>query len=172
PIVDQIRHRPGNLSILVHYFTNTPSTEPTVGLRGAVPFVVRHLDVFHLSIDQLAHPGLLVANDPHRNVNVWRGLVLLLVWAVAAVVALRLRERALLALHVVAGAGLVLAVLATSHIYGIVWYYLLLSIWTVAGVMVIATVWTAAVVARRRMPSDRPAARARAGSAPPWALAG
>ena len=155
PVIDQLRHRPGNLSILVDYFTKTPANEPTVGLRDAIPYVAKHLDVFHLSVDQLAHPGLLVANDPHRHVEEWRGLVVLLVWLVAVGVAIRLRNRPLLLLHLVTGVAFVLVTAATSRIYGIVWYYLLLSIWTVALLMTIATVWTAAAVITPRVSRER-----------------
>ena len=155
PVIDQIRHRPGNLSILIHYFTQTPSNEPTVGLRDAIPFVLKHLDVFHLTVDQLAHPGLLVENDPHRHVVEWRGAVVLVLWLAAVAVAIRLRHRAVLRLHLVVAVALVLVTVATSRIYGIVWYYLLLSIWTVALLMIVATVWTAAVVLAPRLPKQR-----------------
>jgi hypothetical protein len=165
PIVDQLRHRPGNLSILLNYFTRTPSTEPVVGLRDATDFVLRHLDVFHLSVDQLAHPGLLVATDPHRNATAWRGAILLALWAGAAVVAVRARHQTLIRLHLVAAVGLGLVLLATSRIYGVVWYYLLLSTWTVTAVMTIATVWTAVVVLGPRFPRERGERMARAGVA-------
>ena len=154
PVIDQIRHRPGNLSILIHYFTQTPSDEPTVGLRDAVPYVLKHLDVFHLSFDQLAHPGLLVENDPHRHVVEWRGAIVLLLWLAAVALAVRLRHRSLLRLHLVTGAALLLVTVATSRIYGIVWYYLLLSIWTVALLMAIGIVWTVAAAIAPRVSRD------------------
>ena len=154
PLIDQWRHHPGNLSILINYFTKTPANEPTVGVRDAVPFVLNHLDVFHLSIDQLAHPGLLVANDPHRHVVEWRGAVLLVLWLAAAALAVRLRHRPVLLLHAVTAVALVLVTAATSRIYGIVWYYLLLSIWTVAILMVAAAAWTVAALIGPHVPSD------------------
>jgi hypothetical protein len=165
PIIDQLRHRPGNLSILLNYFTRTPPTEPTVGLRDAADFVLRHLDVFHLSVDQLAHPGLLVATDPHRNASAWRGAIVLALWAWAAVAAVRARHHTLMRLHLVAAVGLVLVLLATSRIYGVVWYYLLLSTWTVTAVMTLAAVWTAVVVLGTRFRRDRGERMARAGVA-------
>jgi hypothetical protein len=171
PVIDQWRHKPGNLSILINYFTKTPANEPTLGLRDAIPFVLKHLDVFHLSIDQLAHPGLLVGNDPHRHVEEWRGAVVLVLWIVAVAVAGRLRNRPLLLLHVVTGAALVLVTAATSRIYGIVWYYLLLSIWTVAILMTLAIVWTAATVLAPRIPRERTEHVLRAGMAVLLAIA-
>ena len=163
PLIDQAKHSPGNLSILINYFTKTPPAEPTLGLRDAVPYVLEHLDVFHLSVDQLAHPGLLVANDAHRHVVEWRGAVVLVLWLVAAVVAVRMRHHALMLLHGVAATALVLVTLSTSHIYGIVWYYLLLSIWTVALLMTIATVWTFAAAIAPRLSEDRARLASRVG---------
>ena len=151
PLIDQLRHSPGNLSILTDYFTKTPANEPTLGVRDAVPFVLKHLDVFHLSIDQLAHPGLLVENDPHRHVLEWRGVVVLVLWLAALALAVRLRNSALLRFHLVTATTLVLVTAATSRIYGIVWYYLLLSIWTVAVLMTIGVVWTAAAAVAPRL---------------------
>jgi hypothetical protein len=126
--------------------------------------VLKHLDVFHLSVDQLAHPGLLVANDPSRHVVAWRGLVVLLLWAASVVVAVRLRHRAVLLLHLVTGVAFVLVTAATSRIYGIVWYYLLLSIWTVAVLMTITTVWTVAALVATRLEDDRRGDWSRTGS--------
>jgi hypothetical protein len=106
--------------------------------------VLRHLDVFHLSVDQLAHPALLVENDASRHPSALRGAVLLGLWLVAAaVIVLRRRsERPLLLLHALTAAAVLLAVVATSRIFGEVWFYLLLSIWTVALLMLVATFWT------------------------------
>jgi len=148
PVIDQFTSDHGNLGILIDYFTHTPPGESTTGMREAVRIVLQRLDVFHLSVDQLAHPGLLVSFDPGRQVHAWRGAVLLAVWLVAVGAALRLGHRALLRLHLVVAVGLALLVVDVSHIYGKVWYYLLLPAWSVTLLMVIATVWTAAVTFR------------------------
>jgi len=149
PVVDQLRNHPGNLGIIVRYFTNPANgnvaTEPTPGLREAARLVVQHLDVFHLTIDQLAHPGLLVTNDAHRHATTWHGVVVVVLWLAAVAIAAQLRHRVLMRLHLVTGVAFVIAVLATSRIYGEVWYYLLLSIWGIAALMAITIVWTAAV---------------------------
>jgi hypothetical protein len=154
PIIDQVRHSPGNLAILFNYFTNSPSNaEPAAGLSDAATVVLRHLDVFHLSADQLAHPGLLVANDAARHASGLRGALLLVAWAVAALVAWRVRShhRGLVRLHLVTATALGLSFIATSRIYGEVWYYLVLSMWAITGMMVVASIWTAVVVVKPRV---------------------
>jgi hypothetical protein len=156
PVIDQLRHTPGNLSTLIHYFTSDPPAgEATAGLSEAVKHVLRHLDLFHLTVDQLAHPALLVENDAHRHPTLWHGLLLLLLWAIAAVVAFRRRDRVLVRVHVITGVAFVLAVVATSRIFGEVWFYLLLSIWTVAALMTVATLWTFGAVLVERAGRER-----------------
>ncbi len=151
PVIDQIRHRPGNISTLIHYFTSTPTGETTAGFSEAITQVLRHLDVFHLSIDQLAHPALLVENDPSRHPTVWHGSVLFVLWLAAVVVAVRRRERRLVLLHAVTGTALALSFISTSRIFGEVWFYLLLSMWSIAALMVVGVLWTASIVARERV---------------------
>jgi hypothetical protein len=60
-------------------------------------------------------------------------------------------ESALRRLHLVLGAALGLELVAISRIYGKVWFYLVLSMWAIASLMVIATVWTAVAVAKPRI---------------------
>lgn len=156
PLVDQWRHRPGNFSILLHYFTEPPPAgEATAGLGEAVKHVLRHLDVFHLTVDQLAHPSLLVENDPTRHPSLGRGIVLLVLWLAAAAYASRTNHAGVKRLHLVTGVALVLAVIATSRIFGEVWFYLLLSIWTAGSLALAAIVWTVAIAMRGRLAADR-----------------
>jgi hypothetical protein len=68
-----------------------------------------------------------------------------------------------LRLHLVVAVALGLVVLSTSHIYGLVWYYLLLAIWTVAALMTISIVWAGAMVAAPRLRASRRDGLARAG---------
>ncbi len=111
-----------------------------VGLRGSLHFVFQNFDVGHLSVDQLVHPGLLVAADPDRRVNITRGALFFALWALTALAALRLRNRPLSFLHGVVGLGVALLIFDVSHIFGTVWYYLLLPVWGVTALMAIATV--------------------------------
>ena len=158
PTIDQIDGT-GNYGKLIEHFTNPP--EEAVGLRAALDDTFDRLDLWHLGSHQLTDPGLLVEGSSTRQPSATRGLVLLGAWAVAAVVAVRsVRERRLVALHAVAGAGLLLGYLSISRIFGLTWYYLMLWMWAVAVLLTIATVWTAAAwwVRRRPLPERaRPA---------------
>jgi len=154
PVVDQLRHSPGNLSTMFNYFTTSPANaEPVAGLSAAATVTLRHLDVFHLSVDQLAHPGLLVANDAARHASGLRGGLLLIAWAVAAIVAWRVRPRprALVRLHLVTAVALGLSFIATSRIYGELWFYLVLSMWAIAGMMAVSSIWTAVIAVKPRV---------------------
>ena len=158
PLVDQMIHRPGNLSILTDHFTSPP--EKAIGPSTAVRLVLQRLDAEHLVFDQLAEPGLLVTADPFgRAAEQDRGLVTLTVWGVAVLAAFVLRDRPLLRLHGVVALGLVFAVLVIARIFGTVWYYLMLWVWGVAALMLLAIGWTCvAVVARFLSPNRRRAA--------------
>jgi hypothetical protein len=163
PTIDQLTHDPGNESILIKHFTNPPVGEPTVGVRGSLQYVFEKLDVAHLTVHQLADPGLLVSSDPARHANTSRGVVFAALWALAALASLKLRNTPLILLHVAVGAGVLLLIFDVSKIFGNVWYYLLLPVWGVAALMTIATVWTAAAFVGRVLPPDRRAVVERAG---------
>jgi hypothetical protein len=162
PTIDQLAHDPGNESILINHFTNPPSDEPTVGVRGSLQYVFEKLDVAHLSVHQLARPGLLVAADPSRHANTGRGVVFAAVWVLAAAASIKLRDRSLLLLHAVVALGVALLIFDVSHIFGNVWYYLLLPVWGVAALMTIATGWTIAAFVSRSVSADRRARLERA----------
>ena len=155
PTIDQFTHDPGNESILINHFTNPPPDEPIVGVRGSLQYVFEKLDVAHLSVHQLTHPGLLVSADPARHANTTRGVIFAALWAVAAAASIKLRNRSLLLLHAFVALGVVLLIFDVSRIFGNVWYYLLLPVWGVAALMTIATVWTAAAFVGRSVSSER-----------------
>ena len=155
PTFDQLAHDPGNESILIKHFTNPPADEPTVGVRATLQYVFEKLDVAHLSVHQLARPGLLVSADPARHANTSRGVVFAGLWALAAAASIKLRNRSLLLLHAIVALGVVLLIFDVSHIFGNVWYYLLLPVWGVAALMTIATGWTVAAYVGRSMSTER-----------------
>src|SRR5262249_23662578 len=65
---------------------------------------------------------------------------------------------------------LVLALVSTSRIFGLVWYYLVLWAWGITSLMILAIGWTAAVLVRRRLEGDAAARAARLGTAVPVAV--
>jgi hypothetical protein len=149
PVLDQILHTPGNLSVLLDYFRNPPETP--VGLRRAVDVWLVHLNPW-----QAARP--LVTADQTRvaSGSLVPGVLFLGTWAGSFAVAWRLRHRALVRLDLVLAVAVALALVSMSRIFGLVWYYLVLWAWGITALMALAIVWTAAVLVRRRL--DRPTA--------------
>jgi hypothetical protein len=153
PVLDQIFHTPGNLSVLSDYFRHPP--EPPVGLRDALDVLLVHLNPL-----RLLQP--LVTEDQTRTSGaILPGILFLGVWVASVTVARRLGHRALLRLHLVVAVALVLALVSMSRIFGLVWYYLVLWAWGINALMLLATGWTAVLLVRRRLDAS---ARRRAAS--------
>lgn len=126
--IQQVGGDPGNVTIIVESFRHP--REPAIGYGEGWSILVRHLDLARV---------LGVGSGDGRA---WVGAALVVVWVVAAVVAVRRRARDLAALHLVVAMALVLGVVNAANILGIPWYYL--SLWaygtaTLAAVAVVAT---------------------------------
>jgi len=146
PLVDQAFRDPGNIRMLQQHFMD-PSEEP-IGLRRGLSVLLRHLDIAQAVFGGVGSGGFVdAAYRPDRSVV--PGAVMLVVWAVAAVVALRLRHRALTCLHAVLTVVLALEALSMVRIFGKVWYYLTLWAWSVTVLMGVAAAATFAVALRR-----------------------
>ncbi len=137
PIIDQATNDPGNASMIVENFRH--SAEDPIGLSRGVELIAVHLNLWRLLAGDLATSGSVVP-----------AVLLLAAWAAAVAVAWRLRDQALLRLHAVTGAALVLGVVSASQILGELWYYLALWAWGIASLVVVATVWTFAAAYARR----------------------
>jgi hypothetical protein len=139
PVVDELRHSPGNLSIIRESFSHPP--EPPLGLgRRAFEAWLSYLDV-----RQLPQHGQTFDVPPVGSPVA--GAMLLGLWAGALVIAWRRRHSAspLWRLHLVVAAALVLGLVSITRIHGEVWAYLLLWAWGTTALVVVATVWSAAV---------------------------
>jgi hypothetical protein len=154
PVVDQIRHTPGNLSMLNDYFRNPP--EQSIGFGKGVERLLEHLNVFRLIGTAFQHSDYFKTTaltfpvpTGFPTASAIPGVIVLMIWAVCVVQAVRLRHRALIHLHAVIGAGLLLGLIATIRIFGIVWYYLTFWAWALVALMVLAMLWTAIETARR-----------------------
>jgi hypothetical protein len=172
PTIDQLTEDPGNYGILVDHFGSPP--EEPIGLRRAGTEVLEHFDLGPLVVDQVREPGLLARGELGRFPVAWRGALLLVAWAASAALLWRRSPRALRALHLVVGASVVLGWYSISRVFGVVWYYLMLWLWTVALLALLAVVWSAVLaLARGAKPNeagaDRPALRS-ASMAIPLAL--
>ena len=131
------------------------------GMSLALRLVLERVDLRHLLIEQFERPGTLISSWPGHVPSQARGVSFALLWLVSACAAVVLRHRALVGLHGVVGVALLLALVALSRLFGTVWYYLMLWVWGIAGLMAIAIGWTAAVVVARILtPAQQPRARA------------
>jgi hypothetical protein len=142
PLIEEVIHRPGNLSAVHNEMLHPP--ESPIGARRGLEVLLVHLNPWKIVAKQTrATTGALLP-----------GAALLVAWAAAVVVALRLRARALVRLDAVLAAALVLALVSLSRIIGIVWYYLMLWAWGVTALMVLAIGWAVALVVQRRVRAD------------------
>jgi hypothetical protein len=154
PVLDQWRRDPGNIRRLIDHFTSP--TEDTLGLRGGVELLLRHLDVVHAFGGLFLRTGSFVETSLDPDGPIWPGAIALAVWSVAAVVSIRLDRRrggvftARSWLHVVVAVTLVLSLASMVRIFGRVWYYLTLWAWGTTTVMLVATLWTAVAWLRTR----------------------
>jgi hypothetical protein len=149
PLLEEVGNSPGNLTVLRDYFSHPP--EEAIGLREGIELFLVHLNPWRLL-------PTLVPEGWAFDGSLVPGGVLLGVWAAAAVVALRLRDQALLRLHLVVAAASLLAVVSMSRIFGYVWYYLTLWAWGITTFMVLTVGWTAVLLVGRRL---RPTAQRR-----------
>ncbi len=157
PVIDELRHRPGNLSILRENFAH-PAETP-VGLGGrAVEVWLAHLDLWQLP----RHSGSFEVAPLGSAVS---GLVLLCAWAAAVAITWRRRHAAptIWRLHVVVAVALLLGLVSVTRIFGQLWSYLLLWGRGTTVLLVVATVWSAASAWAAGPPGRRP---------PRWAAGG
>jgi len=151
PLVDQVVRDPGNIKRLLDHF-GSPDEEP-IGYGAGIRLMLRHLDVVG------AHLGLLVGQERFLEEGfdpdspIWAGAIVLVVWMLSFVVAVRLRHRSLMALHSLLAVTLLLTTLSMSRIFGQRWYYLTLWAWVTTTLIVVGTSWTAVVWLRRTRPS-------------------
>jgi hypothetical protein len=155
PVLEELTNRNGNLTKIYETFSDPP--EGPIGLGRGLRLLLVRLNPLGL-LDR----DLLVTHD--GRVAVALGTALLVLWAASAVVAWRLRHRALLRLDAVLAVALVLGLVSTARIYGFVWYYLSLWGWGLAVLMLVAVGWTATAFLAARGGGARPGLR-RAGAA-------
>jgi hypothetical protein len=145
PLVDQAVHDPGNLRAIYNELA-TPSQDP-VGFGRGAELALLHLDAPGLVLGDSSWVGSLPDPSSDPDGSVVPGLVVLVVWAVAATASLRLGNRALVRLHLVVAVSLVLGLISMSRIYGKEWYYLMLWAWGVAALLLLAVGWTISAMA-------------------------
>ena len=157
-LIDEMRRTPGNITMLRRHFLSPP--EPPVGFGVSVKTVLAHFDITRVLTGSLSRGSDIIANLDDLAGGRWVvGAVVLLLWACAAAVSLRLTDRRVLRMHAVVALGTAVALVSTARIFGKVWYYLTLWSWSIALLAAAATIWTFVAwweqQGRRRLPVGR-----------------
>lgn len=144
PTVDEFTQEPGNYTKLVDHFTTPPDGEEPIGFAAGADEALARLDLWHLGSHALTDPALLTNTSLERSPSSLRGVVVLLFWAVSAMVALlpAYRDRRLLTLHATVAGALVFGYVSITRIFGLTWYYLMLWMWAAAALLAMSTAWT------------------------------
>jgi hypothetical protein len=140
PLIDELTQSPGNLTVVWRELTNPP--EPPIGARHGLSWVLVHLNPWHIISREMLTTSAAASVIP--------GVVILVLWLVTVVIASRARNRALLALHGVVGASLLLAAFSLARVHGVPWYYLTLWAWGICALLLLAVVWTLGTVVSQR----------------------
>lgn len=139
PILEQLIHKRGNLTILFEYFTNPP--EALVGFRGAKTVLLEHFDTWLMLGRVLEHPGI-IRTPFGGSPSPVHGAIVLGLWFACAAVALCVRERKLVTLHVTVAAALLVGLVSISRIIGAPWVYVVFFVWSIHGLAVLAILAT------------------------------
>jgi hypothetical protein len=148
PLVDQAVNDPGNLRAIYDHLVGSPTEEPVGVVRGVELALVR-LNAGRL-VEALRTEGSLVRPSAAPG-SLLPGIALLVVWAAAAAVSLRARyrgsasslgSRALVGLHLVVAAALLVGASSMGRILGLEWFYLMLWASGVTALLLLAVGWT------------------------------
>ena len=153
PLVDQLVRSPGNVTRLARHFLTDPD-EKAIGLGAGVRVVLQHLDLVSIGWDLVARDDALVHRAGSVSGVAAGGLVVLVLWLVSAVWAVRVEHRSLVALHAVIAVALVAGTISVSRIFGKVWFYLTLWMSATTLMVLLALCWTAwlLIAGRTRRP--------------------
>ena len=153
PVLDQIRHEPGNAELIVDHFSHPPDS--TQGLGVGVRAAIADFDLTYLVRGDLADPGSFVRDDSDHRPSTARGTVFMVLWLMTFVLAARRRLRPLLALHAVVAVSAILMAVSVSRIFGTLWYYLTLWGWAISLLGLVAAAWTVIHVIAEQLPVHR-----------------
>lgn len=158
PLLDQLRHRPGNLTMLYREFFGS-SAEAPIGFGSAAAIWLRHLDVPAVTVDLLTDRAAFVSRSGLESggiVGTIGAIVTVLGWMAAAGWCWRHRQHPGVGrwwlLHALLIVVVVAELLAISRIHGKPWYYLTLWAWGTTMMIAFASAATAVLVVRDRGP--------------------
>lgn len=143
-----------NLSMIIDYFRDPP--EAAIGKRAGLELLLRHLDVTRFTDLSASGTDIFEVAATQAQRSLVPGALLLIVWVVAAFVAvLVVRDRRLVVLHGLLAVCVALGAFSMVRIFGRVWYYLTLWAWSITALIVAAVIWTAVAVIVRRLGDRR-----------------
>lgn len=141
PVIDQVRHEPGNISILLQTFRD--QTDQVIGIRAGT----------RIWLTQLDPVGNWLFGTRRISSSVVPGLVLLGAWAISFALAWRRRVGALIRLDVLLGSLLpcgwywAVRLDSTRFLYLVEWF------WVLTALVVVAVMWAACIELAHRHPS-------------------
>ena len=140
--------------MIIDYFRDPP--EAAIGERAGLELLLRHLDVTRFADLSSSGTDIFEVAATQAQRSLIPGALLLIVWAVAAAVAvLVVRDRRLVVLHGLLAVCVALGAFSMFRIFGKVWYYLTLWAWSITALIVAAVIWTAVAVIARRLGDRR-----------------
>lgn len=146
PLVEQVTGT-GNLGKVIDTLRH-PTDAPS-GVAEGLKALFGNLDPFGLVAGHLD-----LSNTPRGSAV--PGLLLVLVWVAVAVIALRLRDRLLIAGHAVVAGALALAIVSATRVTGTLWFYLFLWARGLTVVVLVVTAATLVAALRRWRPATAP----------------
>jgi hypothetical protein len=157
PVFQQLTSSRGNFSTLIEFFRDPP--EAPIGVQRGIELLLVGLNPWRLVSEEQPATGSLADAAEATSGSLVPGVMLLVGWAIAVFTAWRLRDRALLRLHMMLGVALVLSAISFGRISGYPWYYLTFSALVITAMLLLATGWTATEFTLRhlRAPRRRPA---------------
>jgi hypothetical protein len=135
-VIDEIKQSPGNLSVLRDTFLH-PREDP-IGVREGLDVLLVHLNPWRVLIRGDITTG-------SASGSIVAGVIMLVFWLAAAMLAWRLREHALTRLNIVIGVSLLLGLVSASRIFGFVHPYLVLWGWGLNVLMCLSIGWALTV---------------------------
>ena len=138
PLVDLVTRTPSNVQKLYENFGNPD--QPPLGLWSGLGALLRGLNPF----------GAWLVGGQEVSGSVVPGALLVIAWAVAAVVVWRRGERSMTRLNVVLAVALVLGLASTSRIFGDLYFYVYRWVCPLAGALVFSLGWSLVVLAPDR----------------------
>lgn len=139
PLVEEFRHRPGNISALITYFTGRPA-EPLIGFRGGFGVLTQHLNLVALLGELIGTDHAFITRASGGPSISAIGSAVLGLWVLAGVWSMRRGRHATRIGFALTALLLVTDWFIIARIAGQPWFYLTLWMPTTAAFVVATTI--------------------------------